>query len=201
MSSPGRPRDPDVDDRIDDATRQLLREGGIHAVTVAEVARRAGVGRPTVYRRHADGIDLVRTVLLHDLVRISTPILASPLPCGTVTDQLLASVRPFLEYYMSDPPLSRSLLGLSLTSEPEWAARIGEPNTRFILRLASIVQEGKARGEIAPDADPVIAAGAFFALYLSTVLGGLNGWLPTVDDQELLLRRVFAQHLEGLRPR
>jgi AcrR family transcriptional regulator len=48
--SPGRPRDPAARAAILAAARALLEEGGLPAVTVEGIARRAGVGKPTVYR-------------------------------------------------------------------------------------------------------------------------------------------------------
>jgi AcrR family transcriptional regulator len=47
---PGRPRDPAARAAILAAARALLDEGGLPAVTMEGVARRAGVGKPTIYR-------------------------------------------------------------------------------------------------------------------------------------------------------
>jgi AcrR family transcriptional regulator len=47
---PGRPRDPAVRAAILAAARALLDEGGLTAVTMEGIARRAGVGKPTIYR-------------------------------------------------------------------------------------------------------------------------------------------------------
>ena len=46
----GRPRDPTARAAILAAARALLDEGGLPAVTMEAIARRAGVGKPTVYR-------------------------------------------------------------------------------------------------------------------------------------------------------
>ena len=48
---PGRPRDPAARSAILAAARALIDEGGLPAVTVEAVARRAGVGKPTIYRQ------------------------------------------------------------------------------------------------------------------------------------------------------
>jgi AcrR family transcriptional regulator len=45
---------PSVDDAILDAARSCILDFGLRRTTLAEVARRAGVSRPTVYRRWAD---------------------------------------------------------------------------------------------------------------------------------------------------
>ncbi|MCO7221347.1 helix-turn-helix domain-containing protein, partial [Klenkia sp. PcliD-1-E] len=56
----GRPRDPSLDVAILDAALQLLGEGGLDACALDEVARRAGVGKATIYRRWRSKDDLVR---------------------------------------------------------------------------------------------------------------------------------------------
>ena len=48
-----------VDDRILAAAASCVRDFGVQRVTLAEIARRAGVSRPTVYRRWPD----TRTIL------------------------------------------------------------------------------------------------------------------------------------------
>jgi AcrR family transcriptional regulator len=47
----GRPRDPDVDDAILRAALQLFLERGVDGTSIEQVAKRAGVGKVTVYRR------------------------------------------------------------------------------------------------------------------------------------------------------
>ncbi|GHE09717.1 helix-turn-helix domain-containing protein [Klenkia taihuensis] len=56
----GRPRDPALDVAILDAALELLCEGGLDACALDEVARRAGVGKATIYRRWRSKDDLVR---------------------------------------------------------------------------------------------------------------------------------------------
>jgi AcrR family transcriptional regulator len=46
----GRPRSTDARTAILRATREILNEGGITAVTMEGIATRAGVGKPTIYR-------------------------------------------------------------------------------------------------------------------------------------------------------
>ena len=56
---PGRPRSAEADNAIVEATLDLLDPGGVEAVKIEEVARRAGVARTTVYRRFPSRSDLV----------------------------------------------------------------------------------------------------------------------------------------------
>ena len=49
--APGRPRDESVDERVLEATLDLLAEKGFAALRVDEVAGRSGVAKSTIYRR------------------------------------------------------------------------------------------------------------------------------------------------------
>ena len=49
---PGRPRDPQADEAILRAARDLMSEGGLANLTVEGTAQRAGVAKTTVYRRY-----------------------------------------------------------------------------------------------------------------------------------------------------
>ena len=46
----GRPRNEAASFKVLEAARELLAEGGIAAVTIEELAARAGISRPTIYR-------------------------------------------------------------------------------------------------------------------------------------------------------
>ncbi|MGV0718018.1 TetR/AcrR family transcriptional regulator [Mycolicibacterium sp. XJ662] len=50
-SARGRPRDPELDAAIRTAALELFIAQGISAMSIEQVAKRAGVGKPTVYRR------------------------------------------------------------------------------------------------------------------------------------------------------
>src|ERR671929_593448 len=55
----GRPRDPALDTRIVEAAVALIAEVGYDGATVEAIAERAGVGKPTIYRRWAGKAEIV----------------------------------------------------------------------------------------------------------------------------------------------
>lgn len=61
----GRPRDAGRDLAILDATLRLLVEVGYDQLSIESVAAEAGVGKPTVYRRHAGKAALVAAAVEH----------------------------------------------------------------------------------------------------------------------------------------
>jgi AcrR family transcriptional regulator len=60
----GRPRDSTADRAILTTTMQLLAEVGLHGITIEAIAARAGVSRPTVYRRWRNLEEIVIAALV-----------------------------------------------------------------------------------------------------------------------------------------
>lgn len=78
-----RPRDPSVEPRITAAASELLSEGGYAALTMEGVASRAGVGKPTVYRRWS-----TRAQLVFEL--FTRPTVPDPVPdTGSLREDLV----------------------------------------------------------------------------------------------------------------
>ncbi|MGX5697074.1 TetR/AcrR family transcriptional regulator [Agromyces soli] len=91
--------------RMLDAAAALIAARGIGGVTVAEVARDAGVSRPTVYRRWASADEIVRATLLRATVSLldGFPALAGS------RDEIVRDVLDFSARFQADP-LYRRLL-------------------------------------------------------------------------------------------
>jgi AcrR family transcriptional regulator len=60
----GRPRDPELDERVVVAVRELLAEAGWVGTTVRKVSERSGVSRPSIARRWPSKAHLVLEALL-----------------------------------------------------------------------------------------------------------------------------------------
>ncbi len=60
----GRPRSQKARRAILSATRALMEEGGLTAVTMEGIAQRAGVGKPTIYRYWANRYEVAMTALM-----------------------------------------------------------------------------------------------------------------------------------------
>jgi len=105
---PGRPRDPQKDRDVLAATRQLLVEVGYQDTTITAVARRAGVGAPTIYRRWPR-----REALIEDAAFGHTHPAPLPTPTGDLRADLRAWVSDFLAQ-MADPVTRAAIPGLLL---------------------------------------------------------------------------------------
>jgi AcrR family transcriptional regulator len=110
---PGRPRDPQKDVDVLQAARDLLVEHGYQATTIVAIARRAGVGAPTIYRRWPS-----REALIEDAAFGHAEPAAVPESTGDLRADLRAWVLTFLNQ-LADPVTRAAIPGLLLAYQRE----------------------------------------------------------------------------------
>ncbi len=82
-------------DLVLDAARVCLLRNGGRKVTVSEVARRAGVSRPTVYRRWSDITEIIRDLLTREVLTIVDEVVGErgePEDLDALADQVVTVV-------------------------------------------------------------------------------------------------------------
>jgi AcrR family transcriptional regulator len=128
----------------------ILQEQGYRGVTIEGVAARAGVARPTIYRRWPSKPALVVAAL------VGSDRLAVPAPdTGSLRRDLIAVQRHQVEL-MSSPDARRVTAGLiaDLADDPElgdtYVSQYLAPRRATVLQ---VLQRGVDRGELDPDAD------------------------------------------------
>ena len=140
----GRPRDRQADDAILAATRELLAEVGFERLTVTEVATRAGVGRPTVYRRYPTKEALIAASV--EALRSDEPTPDTGSLCGDIRAELLPRASALGE------PLVLQFLAMLLVSnadrsdfaETYWREAVAQRRDAF----SEVFERAKVRGEL-----------------------------------------------------
>ena len=145
----GRPRDPTVDAAIHRAVLDLLVEVGYADLTIEAVAKRAGVGHTSIYRRWPSKAHMVHEVVFPDQ---ESGFVFAGLPFAEMVRRFTVAVVESL----SRPEARAAIPGLMADwqADPELRRRLMdrfEPATRAVLREAAA--EAVARGELRPEAD------------------------------------------------
>ncbi|SCL58727.1 transcriptional regulator, TetR family [Micromonospora citrea] len=173
----GRPRRPETDAAILRATLELLRDGGYRTLSIEKVATRAGVTRPTVYRRWPDKAGLVVDALAE-----AVPVALAPDTGDTRTD-LHHVARGLVDRLAGLAPVILGVLADSVGRE-DLAAPLRDRYLRPRLRtVTDVVDRGIARGDLPPGTSPATArdllAGPLVYRWL------VNGTLTDADVHEL----------------
>jgi AcrR family transcriptional regulator len=149
----GRPRDAQAERAILHAAVSILSEVGFSHLSIEAVAARAGVGKPTIYRRWPSKLELVI-----DAVERFAP----PLPAADTGDPLtdLRQIVPQLLADMTGSPHIRVVVALANDAEThaELARRLGEHYvTPRRAVIAGILRRGIADGQLRSDIDVEMA--------------------------------------------
>jgi AcrR family transcriptional regulator len=151
---PGRPRDARHDQAILEATLELLQEHGYRGVTIEGVAARAGVGRPTIYRRWPSKPAIVVAALVQS-ARLAVPMQDT----GSLRRDLIAFQRHQVEL-MNAPDSRRVTAGLvaDLVDDPELAGTyVSQYLAPRRAQVWQLLQRGIDRGELGADVDLAFA--------------------------------------------
>jgi AcrR family transcriptional regulator len=152
--------------RILDAARSLFAERGVGEVTLEEVARAAGVGRATLFRRFGDRGALFLALLDEHERELQDAVLrgAPPLGPGAPPRERL---RAFLDALLHLSLEHRELLLASETARP--GARLQTGAYAFWHRHVSWLL-----GELRPNADPDLLAHLLLAAFDAELLTALE---------------------------
>ncbi|HEV2819092.1 MAG TPA: TetR/AcrR family transcriptional regulator [Solirubrobacteraceae bacterium] len=180
------------EDAVLEATHATVLDFGVRRATVSEVAKRAGVSRMTVYRRHPDGAALIRALMHREFGAVLTRALEDAGDRGTVGERLVAACVRTIDLLVTHPLLLRllevdpELLLPYVTSAP---GRFQE-EARATLRQA--IAAGQADGSVRAGDPALLAATA------ETAGRGLVLAAGSLDDaQREAGLREFAQMLDG----
>jgi len=155
----GRPRSTEAHQAILDTTLSLLSTQGFEAMSIEEVAARAGVGKTTIYRwwdsKEALAIEALQCLYARH------PIIDT----GNLRHDLTAMMKDFIQLLEDDKSqiecLTFKLLG-ELKTHPElfqiFYSRIVEPRLQYFLQM---IERAQARGELRQDLDPLVLIGLF----------------------------------------
>lgn len=163
----GRPREQGLDERILDAALAELAAQGFERMSIDAVVRKAGVTKPTLYRRWKCKADLA-TAALHRLQQSTFPA-----PTGDTREDITANLAEFMACLLR--PNGMSMIGTLLVEERTQPRLIELFRKRIVntrrAALRRMLEDAIARGELAPTADIDAALncliGAFYARYLT----------------------------------
>lgn len=166
----GRPRSDRAHRAILDAARELLIRDGFSGLRLEHVAERAGVGKATIYRRWAS-----KEALAEDLLaELAAPHIAVAETGDTRQELLAAVMNPMRAVTETDfGPVIRALLS-QIAINPS----LGDPFRATVVQarraeIARLISRGIQRGDLRPDADPLVATELLVGpVYFRLMFGG-----------------------------
>ena len=182
----GRPRDARLDETCYRSALEVMLERGYHAATFTEIARRAGVGTPALYRRWP-----TKAAIAMDLFEREGGAAATIPDTGSVRDLLVEVMRIRLQAWRTH---FFHQVALPLILEAQANPALGEAfSTRFkdypaavVARLRRAIQAG----ELHEGVDPNRMLDLLMGTIALPLLFGLE--LPLDSEAEAIVDRVLT---------
>jgi AcrR family transcriptional regulator len=184
---PGRPRDTSRDEEILGAVLRLLAHTSYTDLTIAAIAREAGVGKPTLYLRWPSKASVVAEAVARVLSTDPFPDL------GDVRSDLVTGLRNMIELFTTTAA-GRVLPGLvaDLHEDPALLEAFAERYFRPRRRSArAALERGAARGEVAADADLELAVDLLVGPVYYRMLAHAEKIEISPDDLTAAVLRAF----------
>jgi AcrR family transcriptional regulator len=186
------PPDDAVSERILDAALALSAASGVRNLTMDEVARRARVGRMTVYRRFDDREGLVEALGVRETRRCLAELDAATDPTAPIAEQVAEGFVTSVRLAAEHPLLARLA-----QVEPEVVldtlnAHRGGAFAAAVAFLAHRLRQSQDAGVVGKDVDVDVVAELLSRVAFSFVLVPASS-LP-LDDEERL-RTIARRHL------
>jgi AcrR family transcriptional regulator len=138
-----------------DATKSIVAERGFHAVSIEAVAREAGITRPIVYGHFRDLAGLLEALIDREteraLAQLGEVLVEDLAHGGDPVDQLLASLRGYLEVVRSDPATWRLVLMPPEGAPEALHDQIARGRAGIIGQLTGELSSGFPGGSESPD--------------------------------------------------
>jgi AcrR family transcriptional regulator len=179
----------DIGDRILDAAATCVVDFGVNRVTLAEIARRAGVSRPTVYRRWPDTRSILAALLTARITGAWRDVPARGHGRETLVGRIVA---------VADRLRHDDLVMSVLRSAPEFAIvyitqRLGTSQRVLIDAVADELRAAQLDGSVRPG-DPRQLAAMVLLITQSTIQSG-HIVDPILDERALAAE--LAHSLNG----
>ena len=188
---PGRPRSTQSHQAILQATLDLLAEVGYDRMSIEAIATRAGVGKPTIYRRYLSKAELVADAIESRREEYVIP------NTGSLWGDIEALITSAAQITFN--PLGRQTVAMmigSATSNPEFAQvywiKYLQPRRQA---FAVVYERAKARQEIPADLDPDLVFDVISGLMLYALVfpEGTKAWKTYIRQTiQLLIQGALA---------
>lgn len=184
--------------RIIEAAWALFAERGVDATTTADIAARAGIAKGTLFLYATDKDDLV-FLMMHDrLSAVSDECLSTVPRRADLVQQLLHVFGGLYALYDESGDVGRRFVRALPGADGENAKKVNALTFAFIHRVAALVIEAQARGEVRVDVDAMVAANTLFALYSSGLMAWLQGLVSLNEARDGLLPQSLDLLVRGL---
>ncbi len=188
-------------ERIRRAAFELFSKQGFDATTTKEVAKRAKIASGTLFLYAKDKRDLLFLVF-DERLRTAVDAQMASLPRNApLLDQLMHVFGGLFRMYGQSPGIAAAFVKHLPGADGPNADAVNGQTLSFLHQLSTLVRAAQARGEVAEEVAPLVAASNFFSLYFGALMSWLSGFATLQSALDPGLKSALELQIRGLLPR
>ncbi len=183
--SQGRPRDPNLEEKVFHTTMLLYSAGGWQYLTFDRVSKEAGVGKAAIYRRWADRAELLTDALDAKWFEVSN------IDTGTLKGDLQALAQMLFNKLTGEYGHTNFFLQADARKFPEVRKATVHYRNRLIREAMTIVHRGVSRDQLPLYINP--------NLVMDVIVGAISNHIATTPPEKMDLMIADApQYIDQL---
>ncbi len=180
-----------------DAAVELFSSRGFEQTSIEQLARKAGVGKGTVYGYFATKQEIFLAFCEEELDYVFARLDREVDPEAPLLDQILALSMAQFDFVTANREFGRIFCSELFFPREQLSAKSRELDARYLGRVMQILKKAQQRGELRAETDPLLALAAFHSFYLMVLSGWYGGYFTDRDQVAAMLRALCHQSLIG----
>lgn len=177
----------------------LFNENGYDNTSIEQIARRAGVGKGTVYSYFTTKKSIIKGFCEYELEKIHLQLVEQSNPDATILEQMLIIYMTEFRHVTQNREFGRLYMREALFPKDEDVRSTTELDEKYFDLLFPILKKGQERGELRQDLELLHITAHFYSLFIILLHAWYTGRLES-DEIEAAMETLFTQALVGLGP-
>ncbi len=182
-----------------EAAIALFSEYGYEKTSIARIARRAGIGKGTVYGYFQTKKEIIKGFCEYELEQIHTQLINRSNRNATILEQMLIIYMTEFHHVTQNREFGRIFMRESVFPADAEVHNHQETEDKYFQLLFPILEKGQQRGELRKDVELLHITAHFYSLYILIISAWYTGRIVT-EEVEPAMELLFRQVLEGLQP-
>lgn len=182
-----------------EAAIELFGTNGFEKTSISQLAKKAGVGKGTVYSYFNTKQDILQAYCDDELEYIHEQLTSKSDQNTHVLDQMVTIFMAEFEYLRRNPEFGRLYMQEIVFPKKELLEKHNEQENKYFEMIFPIIKSAQQRGELRQDMELLHICGHFYALYLLLVHAWYSGLIDH-ENAEDALRTLFTQVINGIQP-
>lgn len=186
---------------IMDAAIKLFSEKGFENTSIEELARKAGVGKGTIYGYFSAKNEIFLAFCEEEIEYAFSDLADKSDIDAPLIDQLHTLFMGQFRYATQDRDFGRILAREMIFPKELIHEKVKRLEERYLAALGEILDRAISRGELRDDLELLFLGGHLYALYIIVLSSWYDNRFQTEKEIKEALYKLLLQAMEGLAPR